>query len=57
MSGAYETINPWSWQDQFGFSQAVATPAASRWLFLAGQGPAAADRRNGRIPRVTSAHS
>jgi hypothetical protein len=51
MSGAYETINPWSWQDQFGFSQAVATPAASRWLFLAGQGPAAADRRNGRIPR------
>lgn len=43
MSGAYETINPWSWQDQFGFSQAVATPAASRWLFLAGQGPAAAD--------------
>ena len=43
MSRAYETINPWAWQDQFGFSQAVATPTPSRWLFLAGQGPAAAD--------------
>jgi enamine deaminase RidA (YjgF/YER057c/UK114 family) len=43
MSPAYETINPWAWQDQFGFSQAVATPSPSRWLFLAGQGPAAAD--------------
>jgi enamine deaminase RidA (YjgF/YER057c/UK114 family) len=43
MSPAYETINPWAWQDQFGFSQAVATPTPSRWLFLAGQGPAAAD--------------
>ena len=27
MSPAYETINPWAWQDQFGFSQAVATPS------------------------------
>lgn len=29
MSPAYETINPWAWQDQFGFSQAVATPSPS----------------------------
>ena len=43
MSPPYETINPWAWQDQFGFSQAVATSTPSRWLFLAGQGPAAAD--------------
>ena len=43
MSPTYETINPWVWQDQFGFSQAVATPTPSRWLFLAGQGPTASD--------------
>lgn len=43
MSPAYETINPWTWRDQFGFSEAVATPTPSRWLFLAGQGPAADD--------------
>jgi enamine deaminase RidA (YjgF/YER057c/UK114 family) len=43
MSPTYEMINPWTWQDQFGFSQAVATPTPSRWLFLAGQGPSADD--------------
>jgi enamine deaminase RidA (YjgF/YER057c/UK114 family) len=37
------TINPWTWQDQFGFAQAVSAPVGSRWLFLAGQGPADAD--------------
>jgi enamine deaminase RidA (YjgF/YER057c/UK114 family) len=43
MSAPRTTINPWTWQDQFGFAQAVSAPAASRWLFLAGQGPADPD--------------
>lgn len=31
------TINPWSWQDQFGYSQAVEVQSCSRTLFCAGQ--------------------
>ena len=30
-------INPWSWQDQFGFSQAVMVRDHSRTLYCAGQ--------------------
>jgi enamine deaminase RidA (YjgF/YER057c/UK114 family) len=30
-------INPWTWQDQYGFSQAVETVNASRVLYVAGQ--------------------
>lgn len=30
-------INPWAWQDQFGFSQAIETSAASRILRCSGQ--------------------
>jgi enamine deaminase RidA (YjgF/YER057c/UK114 family) len=43
MSSPHQAVNPWTWQDQFGFAQAVATTPPSRWLFLAGQGPADAD--------------
>ena len=43
MSTPHQTVNPWTWQDQFGFAQAVVTDPPSRWLFLAGQGPADAD--------------
>ena len=32
-----EKINPWKWQDQYGFSQAIEVSAASRLLFCAGQ--------------------
>lgn len=42
MGTSHRTINPWSWQDQFGFAQAVSAPP-SRLLFCAGQGPADAD--------------
>lgn len=31
------TINPWQWQDQFGFSQALETTAGQRVLYCAGQ--------------------
>jgi len=31
------TISPWSWQDQFGFSQAIEFTNHSRTLFCAGQ--------------------
>ena len=37
MSSPHQSVNPWSWQDQFGFSQAVTAPAPSRWVFCAGQ--------------------
>jgi enamine deaminase RidA (YjgF/YER057c/UK114 family) len=30
-------INPWTWQDNFGFVQAVETRGAQRILFCAGQ--------------------
>jgi enamine deaminase RidA (YjgF/YER057c/UK114 family) len=30
-------VNPWKWQDEFGFSQAVAVTAAERVLYCAGQ--------------------
>jgi enamine deaminase RidA (YjgF/YER057c/UK114 family) len=30
-------INPWTWQDNFGFSQAVETAGVQRVLFCAGQ--------------------
>jgi enamine deaminase RidA (YjgF/YER057c/UK114 family) len=43
MNSQHQTVNPWTWQDQFGFAQAVVVSAPSRWLFLAGQGPADAD--------------
>jgi enamine deaminase RidA (YjgF/YER057c/UK114 family) len=43
MSIQYERINPWTWQDQFAFSQAVTFSPPSRWLFCAGQGSSDAD--------------
>ena len=30
-------VNPWTWQDEFGFSQAVEVTAADRVLYCAGQ--------------------
>ena len=31
------TVNPWSWQDSFGFSQAIEVSGAQRTIFCAGQ--------------------
>lgn len=31
------SINPWSWQDQYGFSQAIEISNHSRTLYCAGQ--------------------
>lgn len=31
------TVNPWGWQDQYGYSQALETTAAERVLYCAGQ--------------------
>jgi enamine deaminase RidA (YjgF/YER057c/UK114 family) len=31
------TVNPWSWQDSFGFSQAIGVSGAQRTIFCAGQ--------------------
>jgi enamine deaminase RidA (YjgF/YER057c/UK114 family) len=30
-------VNPWTWQDQYGFSQAIAVRGAQRVLYCAGQ--------------------
>jgi enamine deaminase RidA (YjgF/YER057c/UK114 family) len=30
-------VNPWTWQEQFGFEQAIETTGAERALFCAGQ--------------------
>ena len=36
-------INPWTWQDQFGFSQAIEVKGAERVLVCAGQTSGDAD--------------
>jgi enamine deaminase RidA (YjgF/YER057c/UK114 family) len=38
-------VNPWSWQDGFGFSQAVEITAGQRVLYCAGQASVDADGR------------
>ena len=43
MSSPHQTINPWTWQDQFRFSQAIVTAPPSRWVFCAGQASASPD--------------
>jgi reactive intermediate/imine deaminase len=32
-------VNPWTWQDQFGFSQAWRVDDAGSLVFVSGQGP------------------
>jgi len=36
-------VNPWAWQDQFGFSQAWRVDDAEAVIFVSGQGPLSAD--------------
>ena len=36
-------VNPWTWQDQFGFSQAWKVEGAQTIVFLSGQGAIAGD--------------
>jgi len=36
-------VNPWSWQDEFGFSQAVEVRSTERTLYCAGQTSGDAD--------------
>jgi enamine deaminase RidA (YjgF/YER057c/UK114 family) len=36
-------VNPWGWQDQFGFSQAWKVDGARSVVFLAGQIPVSAE--------------
>jgi enamine deaminase RidA (YjgF/YER057c/UK114 family) len=43
MSTTPEVVNPWTWQDQFGFAHAIAVPPPSRWLLCAGQASHDAD--------------
>src|SRR5918998_4017328 len=31
------TVNPWTWQDNFGYSQAIEVSGAQRTIFCAGQ--------------------
>lgn len=43
MTAARQVINPWTWQDQFGFAQATITTAPQRLLLCAGQASSDAD--------------
>ena len=36
-------INPWSWQERFGYTQAWRVDGADAVVFLAGQGPISAE--------------
>jgi enamine deaminase RidA (YjgF/YER057c/UK114 family) len=38
-----QQVNPWSWQDKFGFSHAWRVDGAKSVIFLAGQGPVTPD--------------
>lgn len=38
-----QTINPWTWQDQFGFVQATAVTGAERTIYCSGQTSVDAD--------------
>ena len=38
-------VNPWTWQDQMGFSQGILVEGATRTLYAAGQGSVDADGR------------
>jgi enamine deaminase RidA (YjgF/YER057c/UK114 family) len=40
---ANRPINPWKWQDAYGFSQAIDVPAGGRWLMCSGQTSVDAD--------------
>lgn len=43
MTSTSKAINPWKWQDAYGFSQAVEVPAGSRWVVCSGQTSVDAD--------------
>lgn len=43
------TINPWRWQDQFGFSQALEVTGGQRVLYCAGQTAVDAEGRSQHI--------
>jgi 2-iminobutanoate/2-iminopropanoate deaminase len=38
-----QQINPWTWQEKFGFAQAWKVDGARSIVFVAGQGPVSAD--------------
>ena len=38
-------VNPWTWQDQFGFSQAWRVDGAQSVIFVSGQGPLSPEGR------------
>ena len=40
-----QRVNPWSWQNQFGFSQAIEVTGATRVLWCAGQASVDANGR------------
>ena len=51
-------VNPWTWQDQFGFSQAIEATGVSRVVYCAGQtssGPDGATLHDGDIAAQASA--
>ena len=41
----HRAINPWDWQNQLGFSQAIEVRGAQRVLYCAGQASMSADGR------------
>lgn len=45
MSLEVKPINPWAWQDQFGFSQAFQVTGGTKVLYCAGQAAMDADGR------------
>jgi len=46
---AQRMINPWEWQDEIGFSQAIEVSAATQVLYCAGQTSMDADGRPAHV--------
>lgn len=40
---SFRAVNPWKWQDAYGFSQAVEVSGTARWLVCSGQTSVDAD--------------
>jgi enamine deaminase RidA (YjgF/YER057c/UK114 family) len=51
---ALRPINPWKWQDQYGFSQAIEVTGAQRVLYCAGQTSNDADGHPLHVGDMTS---
>src|SRR5438132_10542799 len=52
-----QQVNPWTWQDQAGFSQAWRVDDAQSIVFVSGQGPISSEGQDRKSTRLNSSHT